>query len=440
MEADFMVIDQALSICLVTPSHISANPRVVKEADALCKAGFVVRVLFAQGTDARARQRDRDVLSEKRWAFESVDYGRATAPTVWLRSGLRHRVNRELPEILWRSGATSERAEGRVYTELADLAASRPADVYIGHYPTGLAAAHAAAKTHRGLLGFDAEDFHTGEAENENENGRVHFLQRRYLPQCDFVTAASAGIAERLAQEYNIECPLTIYNTFPWAERAALDGKLRDRRGNDLSLYWYSQTIGLDRGLQDAIRAAGRVGQVQLHLRGTVSQPVRAELLALAHSVGIADRLFFHEQVSPRELLSRSAEHDIGLALEQGQTINRAICTTNKLFFYMLSGLAIAATDVPGQRLVVTQSPGLEAVLYAPGDIDRLTAGIQAWAGDRESLARAKATSLSMARDCWNWENEARKLVDFIRSKVAKKRVALMRPHSAMTANVGATG
>src|SRR2546430_1091023 len=198
-----------------------------------------------------------------------------------------------------------------------------------------------------GHVGFDAEDFHTGESNSSEELARVDFIQSRYLPQCSFVTAASAGIADALSQRYSVAAPLAVYNTFPWDDRDTLDHCIKDRRGNALSLYWYSQTVGLDRGIQDAIRAAGLLqGKIQLHVRGTIALSVRCELESVARESGVAGQIHFHPQVAPRDLLSRAAEHDVGLALEQGAVLNRRICTTNKLFLYLLAGVAAAGAKV----------------------------------------------------------------------------------------------
>jgi glycosyltransferase involved in cell wall biosynthesis len=123
--------------------------------------------------------------------------------------------------------------------------------------------------------------------------------------------------------------------------------------------------------------------------------------------------LFFHASVPPSELLSRAAEHDVGLALEQGTVLNRALCATNKLFLYMLAGLAIAATDVPGQRSVLANEPG--GALYPPGDYRALATILEEWRSKRAALNNAKAAALELARDRWNWEIERNKLVETVR-------------------------
>src|SRR5262249_26195258 len=125
------------------------------------------------------------------------------------------------------------------------------------------------------------------------------------------------------------------------------------------------------------------------------------------------DRLVFHPQVASTELLSRSAEHDVGLALEQGGTLNRAICTTNKLFLYLLSGLAAVATDVPGQRSILGDLPF--ATLYKPGDVEALAAQLASYQRDPFTLRRAKASALECARTRWNWEVESARLINVVR-------------------------
>lgn len=408
------------SICIVAPRYLSSTPRVIKEADALHEAGYSVRVVLSHGDLDRIRAHDAELAAEKPWTVDAVGWSssRPEERMAYLRGTLRHRVMQGLvkvaPPVLLHRLEAYESVQHRMYPEVADLAAREPADLYVGHYPAGLAAAARAANRHGALLGYDVEDFHVGEAPDDQARvERVSDLERRYVPRCSYVTAASAGIAEAFAGRYGLDLPTVIYNAFPLAERESLNGDTKDRDGDALSLYWYSQTVGLDRGLQDAIRAAGRLhAPVQLHVRGALSDEVRQVLTSLAATSGVADALHFHDKVPPGELLSRAAEHDVGLALEQGHTLNRRICTTNKLFRYMLAGLAIAATDVPGQRDVLGDAVSFSG-LYPPGDADALAAVLETWT-NRERLEAAQSASLAAARERWNWETESQKLVDTV--------------------------
>lgn len=404
-------------VCIVTPGYIASTPRVVREADALTAAGYRVRVVFSQGGLERIRQHDALLLQEKPWRWSAVEWARH--PTQergrYWRATIRYQLARRLPEILWPWSRLAERGEGRIYPELAHLAAEEPACLFIGHYPVGLAAAAFAASVWNGKLGYDAEDLHTGELPptpaGRRQTRRVALIEGKYLPRCCHVTAASEGIAHELCQRYSVPLPLVIHNVFPLADRARLDGRCRDRRGPALSLYWFSQTSGLDRGLQDAIRAAGLVGgPVQIHLRGSLSSAVRITLEALARECRVGDRLFFHPPVPPAELLSRTVEHDVGLALEPGYTTNNALTVSNKLFLYFTAALAVAATDVPGQRRILDSCPNT-GFLYRPGDFQALAVQLERWRNDPRVLQESKSAALAAARTTWNWERESLKLV-----------------------------
>lgn len=423
-------------VCLITRDYLSATPRVVKEADALYDAGFDVRIVFSQGGIQSKRVHDSELLIGKPWRWTAVRFApNRREGLLWLWTAARQRAWSKMPKSSWSWSHAAECADGRMFPELARAAAAEHADLYIGHYTPGLAAAAHAARVHQTLFGFDAEDFHTGEGNDPAETERVDFIQNRYLPHCAHITASSAGISDALRSRYGIGNPLTIHNVFPWADRLTIDGKLCDRRGPAFSVYWYSQTIGGDRGIQDAIRAVGLLrGPVQLHLRGTISDKVRQDLLALARKCGVAESLYIHPQVSPSELLARAAEHDVGLALEQGCTPNRAICATNKMFLYMLAGLAIASTDVPGQAQVLSHLRS-GAALYRPGDYVTLAAHLENWRVSQERLREAKTNALEAARTRWNWEMESKQLVEAVRYALQRATQGIPDHVPTMNAN-----
>jgi len=409
-------------ICIVTSNYISGTPRVVKEADALLQAGYDVRVVFSQGNIELNRLYDKNLLADKSWSYSSFGWSssRDQEKRLYHFSGIRHFIARNLPRTISKFRRIAETGHGRVYPELARLAASEPADFYIGHYPDGLAAAAYAASRWRALLAYDFEDFHVGEGKNIKVQQRVEIIEQRYLPRCMYLTAASPLMADALSKHYSIKRPIPIHNVFPWADRETLDGKIKDRRGDALSIYWYSQTIGLDRGIQDAIQAAGLIdAPIQIHLRGALSEEVKQALLALAAECGLADRLYFHERVSPTELLSRAVEHDIGLAAEQPVDTSRQISVTNKLFFYLLAGLCVAATDVPGQRRLMDTIPDA-GFLYPVGDHDALALQLKKFIDQPELLTRYKLGALHAAQTTWNWEKESQKLVEAVTTSLSK--------------------
>lgn len=420
-------------IAIVTPGYLSSTPRVVREADTLTSAGYDVRVVCTRGPLEQPRSFDQVLVAGRAWRCDAVGWSRTRVGerALFWRSGVRHRMAQRASPGPFDLPGVAERGEGRTYPELARLAAREPAALFIGHYPTGLAAAAVAARRHGARLGYDIEDLYAEtyppSAEWQRPSARIVTIERRYVPECLHLTAASGLMAEEFARRYRTAVPVAIYNCHPWSDRATLDGRRLERVPCALSLFWFSQTVGLDRGLQDAIRAAAGVADpVHIHLRGAAAPDVRATLERLAEEVGFRGRLHFHEPCRPEELLARGAEHDVGLALETEDSLNRRVTVTNKVFLYLTAGLAVAASDVPGQRAVADAEPDA-FTLYRPGDVETLRRHLTMWARDAAALAHAKQVALDAARTRWNAEREGERLV----AAVARSLAAPTPAHAA---------
>jgi glycosyltransferase involved in cell wall biosynthesis len=411
-------------VCIVSTASVSTGPRVEKEAGVLVGAGYRVAVLVSHSLPTMVSW-DARLAAGRGWELHTLD---------WL-SDTRKRTVRGLAAMALHNGARRACLAGApAVAPLAQLACSNrmlplalraaqvPARLYIGHNLGALPAAAFAARLRRVPYAFDAEDDHFGELSRPRQasgEGAVTNAVMDALRGAAYVTAASDGIADALRERHGIARPTTVLNAFPASLRDQLDGQRKDRTGEALSLCWYSQHIGLDRGLQEVIAALGMVrGDFELHLRGDMATEVEATLRALAREHGIEARVRFHPQVHPDELLSRIAEHDIGLALEQDVNDNRLIAVTNKLLFYLLAGLAVIATDTPGQRGIAAQASGA-IDLYPRGDARALAAAVQRLLDDRGALRQHKRRALDAALTRFNAERELQKIPPLVARALA---------------------
>lgn len=417
-------------ICIITSAPICCNPRVVKEADALSAAGFKVRVVASQHVPWVVEW-DEQMMKGRTWELDAVKWDGSDAESKWtrLKSGVRQKAFQAFANGKTPIGI-SDRAYSRLYTELLHRVLNQPAEFLIAHNPPALPVAAAAAKKFGVKFAFDSEDFHTGEfLEVDRSSSAFQLLSQVesvYLPQCSYVSVPSEQIAEALQARYKIERTAVLPNVFCWSERERLDGKVKDRRGDSLSLYWYSQIVGLDRGLQDVIRGAGLLSwPVQIHIRGDASDEVKSVLLALAGECGVADQVHFHAPVRPEELLSRAAEHDVGLALEQPVNQNRNITVTNKLFFYMLAGISVAATATDGQTAVMENCLAA-GFLYTPGDYKSLASELQRLLYSPELLEERKRAALKAAGEKWNWESRSSVLINLVKTQLSLRQEPLI--------------
>ena len=316
----------------------------------------------------------------------------------------------------------TERAYVRGGDELTTVAASEPADWFIAHTQMALPAAAAAANHHRARLGFDCEDLL---AESGTDPSHlVRRIERTYIPQCDYISAASHHMAVHLQETYGCKKPLVLYNTFPLRLADKLKAPIDRPAPSRIRLFWFSQTIGPGRGLEDAIQALGVVrAGIELHLLGRVSQDYLVRLRSQAAALDVGDLLFFHNPIDHDEIVNFTGGFDIGLALEQPQNQNYSRTVTNKIFAYLLAGLAVAATNTPGQREILDKVPEV-GFLYEAGDPQALARRLEQWHADRIRLRQAQEAAWHAARNGFSWDHEQDKLLATLAEVKGKARRA----------------
>jgi len=388
-------------VCIVTPGNLAANPRVLKEADALHGAGYAVTAVVSDYSTA-LRAFDDDIAEDAPWKVVRARrspcerYVGAAARTA---ANLIDGVGARVPVPI------AARAYGGPVAGLHDAACSVTADLYIAHYVAALPAAGAAAQRNGALLGFDAEDYHSGEGTNAPGEvlrmEMVRVVEGAWLPHCAHLTAAAPLIGEAYAQLYKVPAPATVLNVFPLD--MAPPQPLPRRPGAPLSAYWFSQTIGLDRGLQPFIQAMARTTtRVELELRGDNRGGNGESLMKLARELGIADQLRLLPMAEPEEMVRLAASYDLGLSLESNLTENRRLCLTNKIFTYLLAGVPVLMSDTPAQRALAPEL-GVATALVSLDDPDGIAAALDTLAA---GLDDARVEAQRLGRERYNWEVE----------------------------------
>ena len=398
-------------ICIVTTRHISYNPRVLKEADALAAQGYRVSVVTINSNSAQ-RRFDEELMTGRSWQLRTVNF-RKEEPgerSRWLRFSIRQRIFAFLAGMTPRFGI-AERAMEKAFDALTTLACSEKADLYIVHHAEALGIGAKAARRNRAALGFDAEDFHTGMNESSvpsREEALAEYLERRYLPSCIYLTAASKGIALAYHEKYGIRIPDVILNVFPFESLAV------QTVNNPVRFYWYSQVIGPNRGLELLLDAAGRLsGIFEIHLRGSLDPSYRNQLDEICGRSGIQDRVFFHEPILAEEIIREANRYDIGLALESDISVNRNICVTNKIFSYLMSRLLIIGTDTWGQKDIFTAFPDAVSICHM-NDAADLARAMQSCLDDRQKIQQAKLAADEVVTKTFNWALESEKLLKHV--------------------------
>lgn len=306
----------------------------------------------------------------------------------------------------------AEIARGRAYVELLKKAKSLKADLYIAHIQAALPAAVKAAKKHNAKCGFDAEDFHRHEVKDElnSYNYKISkYIEDKYIPQVDYITASSPLIAQQYALLYDREVTV-LQNVFPKTPASSL---INNNQKESLRLFWFSQTIGPGRGLEMVIEAIGLAKtKVELHLLGLCPDDYKQHLLQISQAAGLSsERIYFYDPVQTEAIFEMAPKFDIGIASETGFCPNNNMALSNKLFTYIQCGLAVVASNTPAQYAFMQQYAQTGKIYNNANDLSVILTEYNA---NRDLLFQTKNESYKIGQTVLNWENESQKFLSLV--------------------------
>ena len=396
-------------ILVITNGPLCRNPRVVKEADTLGRAGHNVTVLAVRN-HAPSEIFDAELLRD-------APYRRVTVDTIpsgagFSASALFHRLTQSLARRATQTlGWQTPRTLGPV-NALLRRARTLPADLTIVHnevsHHVGL---RLLAEGRR--IAADIEDWHSEDLLPSDRLARplrlIRGIEHGLLHRAVHTTTTSPALADALHARYRGTRPHVIANSFPLQPPAPA----RSATGGPPSFFWFSQTLGPGRGLEPFLAAWARTRHPsRLVLLGETRSGFDAAVLARLPAA-FRSRVTFLPLVSPAELPALIARHDIGLALEHAFIVSRNLTITNKILQYLNAGLAVVASDTAGQRAVLTHSPAA-GVIVETHATTAFAAILDTLLADRAALAARQHAARRLAETVYCWEREAPRLLSLV--------------------------
>ncbi len=399
-------------IVLITTGQPATNPRIVKEADALQAAGYEVTLLYNYYI-AWANEADKKLLKKVSWSYQLLGGSPNGNKILFNYTRLRFKLANLFNRYLGNKCLIAERAQARAYDELLKAARNVKADWYIGHNLGALSIAVNAAKHNNAKAGFDFEDYHRGENDyiTKEELSRIIYLENKYVPALDYISASSPMIADKIAVNFPEKKGkiITLLNCFPLAQQPVFREK--DEHDKTLQLFWFSQTIGLNRGLEILIEAMLQMKDKNIHLTlaGRCNEGFKEYINKIA--LEIKDQIHFAGIINPEELPAFAAKFDVGMALELPEPENRNICLTNKVFTYLLAGNAIILSET-AMQLQFNQSYQV-GESFIVGNKEGLIIAIQNLMNIK-LLEKQREFNYELAKNNLNWEKQSRKFINFL--------------------------
>lgn len=402
-------------IVLITSGQPSINPRLVKEADTLASIGFEVIVIYQYWNDW-ATSADLTLMPKKKWTALLSGGSPKVKMFQYIITKIKYTLSLLLVKHIGFECNFGELALKRNVDGLIKTAKAIKADLYIAHNLSALPAAVIAAKKNIAKCGFDAEDFHRQEQTDDHGSLSYRlskFIEDKYLGEVNYLTAASPLIAAAYKNTYANLNPITINNVFPFS---LIQEHQAETNIEGLNVFWFSQTIGKKRGIEDAIKAIGSLKQtdIKLSLLGKINDADKSYFIHISEKAGLDKKqLIFIPPIPPDEIFKVANNYDIGLALEPGFCLNNDIALSNKIFAYLISGLTVIASETTAQKKFLNDYPEVGRT-YRIGAVEELANLISMYYYDRNLLYKAKLASSALAKEKMNWEVESKKFIDLI--------------------------
>ena len=382
-----------MRLLLLTPAEITRDVRARRAAAAAQARGH--EVVAACGR----------ISGEPPVPFEGVRVARAGRP------GSAHG--------LW--GLTSTRTRSRTLRDARGLLrlarllvrtaglvrAARPlgpADVVHANDLDTIPAGFVLARRWRARLVYDAHELYSEfDAPAPPVTRRLTLaLERALARRADAVVTVSDGIAEELVTRLRLPTKPHVVVNAPQRE----DRGLQRFDGGPLRAV-YQGRLGPGRPLEDLLAAAERTEDVELSLRIPLVDPqaLRETIAARA----LDGRVRVLEPVPPEQVLDGLADFEVGLLFDRPQSRNSELSFPNKLFEYLMAGLAVVAPRLE------SVGPLLEhervGVTFEPGRPEGLADALQRLSADRELLLELRTRARELALTRLNAEAAAETLV-----------------------------
>lgn len=392
-------------IALIIPSHLYMTPRAQKAARSLTEHGYEVEVFGFNRTEEMTVW-DQKIAERYQINFTDLYKHKKVLSPVRIAEKISKKIFKT------RSIPVSD-----VMLAIKMFHRTNP-DLVIGFGELGLY-----TSVQWGRKGFlnavDFEDYYSKDLLPANRK-KLPKLLTEYEEEAvhkipvSFVT--SEAMNRGLKEEYKTDKTLTIYNSFPDDDESDqnFSSVLRDQ--DKLRLYWFSQTIGPGRGLEQFISRLNIPFQsdqkdATLYLQGNLPQRYQKWFQQIKSSNPNL-QIIHVEAMLPWDAASFMKNMDVGLALEESTIPNRDMTVTNKVFQYMQAGLGIFATRTKGQLEVLGSCSSAKFIdKLSDDELNELINNLK----DDSELEKFKLESRKYFEEHYRWELQEKVFVERIK-------------------------
>ena len=327
-------------ITIVTGQHLTANPRVWKEANTLASHGYFVTI-YTTWYNQLLISEDKKLILRPVNYFPSFSliYSWSNFLLVFSAKGIKKLANYFF--IFFNISSIYQ----EVYLPRVQLnrILAIPADLFICHQEAGLLLGVQLLKKGK-KVAFDFEDWYAEESFNKFRSVDLFRVNEQYaLSYAAYITCPSKAMSKALKDYYKLDRQVSvIFNSFPLENIINNNKKIYPD-----SMVWFSQTIGPGRGIEAFLIALNEfTTPVEIHLIGNCSKHFLNHLIEISSKT--PHKLFHYPLCKHNQLMLLLQKFSIGLVLEQDYPLNRKYTITNKVLTYLQLNMHVLATLTSG--------------------------------------------------------------------------------------------
>jgi glycosyltransferase involved in cell wall biosynthesis len=285
------------------------------------------------------------------------------------------------------------------------------ADVFHSHNLHLVVPCMIAARRCRAKLVYDAHEIVTGTGARL-KRALARPSERFVWKRADAVISTNATRARYLEQLHGGEPPVVLGN-YPDEPPALSPVDLRASLTipSDAPILIYQGGFYFDTRCFDTVAEALR-GLPGWHwvLVGFGSPQTIERLRKTLQDHGVDDRSHVLPPVPAEELLHITAGADVGVVPLRATELNTYFGDTNKLFEYLVAGLAVVGSDFPEERRAILENPvGPVGAVFDPDKPESVATAISQVAEDLPTLRQRAA---DVGRRFYSWRTERVKLLE----------------------------
>lgn len=387
--------------CLLSYSPIADDPRVRRQGDCLAAAGWDV---CAVGLPPR-------LAAPPDWPVDAV------APPS---PGIAGKMQRLARGLAGRVAAEAAFWLDPTLRAILEAAQTVKADLVVANDWPMLPVAARLATLHGSAVVYDSHEYAALQRATDWRwrllvGPMAGAIESRHIGRVQAVCTVSGGIARRLQADHGLAERPTVVRNVPMLTDPPPDGGAGNPDGTITVLY--QGLFNADRGLETLVDSVARWHpQFRLRLRGIgAPRDIRRLERAIAASPQ-RHRIALLPPVPQDRLVDAAAEADIGIFLLDGHGPQHDFALPNKIFEYMMAGLAVCSIDVPEIRHILAQTGA--GLLVAAPTAAAIAEAVNGF--DAATLDRCRAGARAAAR-CFNWQRESAVFLDLCDRAVAAR-------------------